>query len=896
MTLATGSHLGSFEVLSPLGSGGMGEVYRARDPRLEREVALKILPEKLAADPDRVARFEREARLLASLNHPHIGAVHGFEQADGRHFLVLELVPGETLADRLVRGAIELRQALTLCQQVADALEEAHAKGVIHRDLKPANIKITPEGRVKVLDFGLAKALGDGDSGPRREDSPTMTRHALSDGLIIGTAGYMSPEQARGLAVDKRADIWAFGCVLYESLTGRRLFGGPSSSDSLAAVLTQEPDWTALPPKTPPLIRSLLRRCLQKEKVSRLHDIGDARLEIEEALREETSDIASAAGVSAPPSPRRLLTHTFAFLLGAIVGASVIFLGVRPKAVMGTAARLNINLPPESRLRGNIQGSEPLALSADAGRLAFVGQRPGGHTQIFVRRMDRLTPEPIPGTEEAWLPFLSPDGEWLGFASEGKLKKVALAGGQPVVICDAPDPRGASWGSDGTILLTPNNAGGLYRVSAAGGVPEAVTHSDRAKNEDGHRWPRLLPGGEAALFSVMPPSGRESQRTIESLNLSTGQWKTLVRGASYPVYADGFLFFGRSGQVFAAPFDVNQLELRGEAQPVLDDVRMDPKNTGLVYFDVSPAGAAVYVPGFPRARERTLVFMDRQGRATPVTSAKRAFRTPAVSPNGRQIALVIEGLDDTLWVLDLSSDTLNRLTFDGDVDIPGWSPDGRSLVYTAEADGPRSVYGIAADGTGKPELLFTRPEWWINNFDARPDGSGMMVAGQDMRGHDLYFVRKGSQEAEPFLATPSDERGPVFSPSGAFVAYLSNESGRMEVYVRPFPGPGPKRQVSTNGAFFAQWSRDGREIFYWEPGAQVGRLMRAPFEPGTEPRIGKPQALFEVPLAMVDNFAVMPDGQRFVMVKPEAEEENPLQIVVIPGFVDEMKARLSGKR
>jgi serine/threonine-protein kinase len=893
MAIGPGTQLGQFEVLSPLGRGGMGEVYRARDSRLSREVALKVLPEALARDADRVLRFEREARVLASLNHPHIAAVHGFEQGDGHRFLVLELVPGLTLAERLAKGPIAVREALTIARQIAEALEEAHAKGVIHRDLKPANVKITPEGRVKVLDFGLAKALGmDDPSEASLEDSPTMDR-VDSAGVILGTAGYMSPEQARGHVVDKRADVWAFGCVLFEMLAGRRLFSGPSATDALAAVLTAEPEWARLPEKTPPLIRSLLRRCLQKDKASRLHDIADARLEIEEALREEVSGIVPAPRSRSSFDPRRTLTHALAFLVGGLAGAALMSVLVRPKPVASTG-RFNINLPAESVLRNALQGVLPIVLSADGTRIAYIGQRLDGRNQVFVRRMDRLTPEAVAGTEGAIMPFLSPDGEWLGFMSEGKLKKILLAGGQASVVCDAPDPRGASWGEDGILLLAPRNGGGLFRVRAGGGPLEPASQPDLARGEDGHRWPRMLPGGKAALISVQPQSGRELQRNIDSLNLVTGERKTLVRGGSYPVYAEGYLFYGRGGQILAAPFDPDRLQLRGEPQPVLDDVRMDPKNTGLVYFDIAPSGAAIYVPGFPRPRDRTLVFKDRQGRASAVTEARHAYFGPKVSPDGKQIAVVIEGVEDALWVLDIRSGTPSRLTSDMDVSSVEWSPDGRSLFFTANADGPRSIYKVAADGSGKPELVFRKTEWWTNDVSPRPDGSGVLFAAQDVGGHDLVFLREGSQKAEPFLATASDERQPAFSPSGALVAYTSNESGRNEVYLRPFPGPGPKRQVSTGGGIIPSWSRDGREIFYWQPD-QIGRLMKVALDPG-DPRLAKPQPLFQVPLTQVDTLSLMPGNQLFVMVEPESEETSPLLIVVIPSFLDEMKTRLAGKR
>ncbi|HSF19508.1 MAG TPA: protein kinase [Vicinamibacteria bacterium] len=894
MELASGTKLGQFEVVSPLGKGGMGEVYLARDSRLSREVALKILPEALASNADRVARFEREARVLASLNHPHIAAVHGLEQADGVRFLVLELVPGPTLGDRLASGALEVREALQLARQIAEGLEEAHAKGVIHRDLKPANIKITPEGRVKVLDFGLAKAL-DESSDASPDDSPTVARAVESAGVILGTAGYMSPEQARGQIVDKRSDIWAFGCVLYEMLVGQRLFSGPSATDTLAAVLTVDPDWSRLPARTPPGVRSLLRRCLQKEKSSRVHDISDARIEIEDALREESSGVTPVTPAPSSRPRRQLFSHAVALVIGALVGAGVVLLVRSPAPSPGTAAVLNINLPGEGRLLEQLSGVVPVALSRDVKRLAYVGRRADGRTQIFLRRMDRLNPEPVPGTEDAEMPFLSPDGEWLGFASEGKLKKVLLSGGQPVVITEAPDPRGASWGDDGTILLAPNNAGGLFRVRATGGDLEPATQIDRARSEDGHRWPRLLPGGKAALFSVQPLSGRESQRKIDALNLVTGERKTLIEGGSYPVYASGLLFYGRGGQILAVPFDPERLEVQGEPEPVLDDVRMDTKNTGLVHLDVSPEGTAVYVAGFPKPRERSLVFMDRAGRQTPVTSTNRPFFSPVISPDGRRIAVVIEGSEEVLWVMDLESETMNRLTFDVNVSVASWSADGRSIFYAGNADGPRSVYKIAADGSGKAELVFSKTEWWINDFSVRPDGSGILMAVQDVHGHDLMFLPTGKTEVEPFLVAPSEERGPAFSPDGRYVVYASDESNRFEIYLRPFPGPGPKRQISNNGGVTPSWSRDGREIFYWEP-SRVGRLNRVSFEPGPDPKVGKPQTLFEVPLLMIDRLTLTPDGQRFAMVQPPPEEETPLSMVAIPGFLEETKARLSARR
>jgi len=721
-----------------------------------------------------------------------------------------------------------------------------------------------------------------------------MTHNVDSAGVILGTAGYMSPEQARGQIVDKRADIWAFGCVLYEMLVGKRLFSGPSTTDALAAVLTLEPDWSRLPERTPPLVRSLLRRCLQKDKASRLHDIGDARIEIEEAQAEPGA--TSGMMPAAPRPPQRLRRDVIAFALGGLVGALGVWLGVRPKPVAssGTRARLHIALPPDTPLLSDLGGGlQTIALSADASRVAFVGRRPDGRQQIFLRRMDLLSPDPVPGTEDGGMPFFSPDGEWLGFASEGKLKKVPISGGQPVVICDAPDPRGASWGPDGTILFPPGNAGGLYRVAASGGIPAVVTRLDPARREDGHRWPQILPGGKAALYSVQPTSGREVERSIEAVSLATGQGRKLVTGGSHPLYAGGYLFYGRAGEILAAPFDTERLELLGEARPVLTDVRMDPKQTGRVDFDIGRDGTLVYVPGFPKAEERTLIVLDRQGHASPVTSAKRAYFFPAVSPDGRRIAVGISGVDDNLWVLDLPSDTLERVTFSGDMGEVRWSPNGRRLLLTTNVKGQRGLFTVGGDGSAKPEEVFLHPQWWINAFAVHPGGTGVLLGAQKPEGHDLLFLREGSRDSEPFLETPADEQQPQFSPDGRLVAYVSNESGHYQVYLRPFPGPGRKRQVSTVDGGSPRWRRDGKELFFFEG----VRLMAVPVEPGPEPQVGKPQPLFEVPPVVSSlNYDVMPDGQRFVMVKPEHAAEAPLQIVVIPGFLEEMKLRLAGKR
>jgi Tol biopolymer transport system component len=896
MPLGPGAKLGPYEVLAPLGAGGMGEVYRARDTRLGRDVAIKLLPAEVAQDAERLARFRREAHLLASLNHPHIAAVYGLEELDGKLLLVLELVEGEDLAERLKRGAFPLDEALGIAKQIAEALEEAHEKGIVHRDLKPANIKLTPDGKAKVLDFGLAKAYSaDAEADkPDVSHSPTLTRAGTEAGVILGTAAYMSPEQARGKSVDKRADIWAFGVVVFEMLTGKRLFHGETTSDVLAAVLKGDPDWRLLPRETPIRIRDLMQRCLTRDPHERLRDMGDARIEIGRARLEPA---AGAVASSAMPS-RPLARDAVAFLLGGLaLGLGLWLLPRSPKARL-TQARLNIALPANSPLQdilGNQQQS--LAISTDGSVLVYSSRRPDGRTQIYERRMDRLAAEPVGGSEDGHMPFLSPDGEWLGFAADGKLKKVPLLGGEPTTICDAPDPRGASWGDDGTILFAPASNGGLWRVAAAGGKATQATTPESARGEDGHRWPFLLPGSKGALFSVQDPSGREEKRTIEAISLQGGERHTLLRGGSYPLYVDGYLLYGQSGSLLAAPFDPRRLELTGPARPVLENVRMDPKNTGRVYADASASGAVVYVPGYPKASERSLVWVDRRGRTEPVTSQKRAFLEAQLSPDGQRVALTIQGATDSLWLYDLRSDAWTRLTFNGDASTPAWTPDGKRLLFSSNQNGPQGIFAIPADGSGKPEQLVLRPELAINAPSVAPDGRRALVQAQDPVSHSLYSLAlDGSGRFERLTDPHGVNSGPAISPSGRFVAYGTDESGREEIHVGSLASPGRRWRVSARGGTAPVWRRDERELFYVEG----RRLMAAPVSPGPDLGIGTPVGLFDLDIMQSSSafnvYDARPDGQSFIVVQPEASEVAPLEIVVVPDFVENMKAGLASPK
>ncbi|MEO8348112.1 MAG: protein kinase, partial [Acidobacteriota bacterium] len=618
-----GSNLGHYHIEEKIGEGGMGEVYRARDSVLRREVAVKVLPSIFASDPERLARFEREAHLLASLSHPNVGAIHGFEESGGVRFLVLELVPGETLAERLSGGPLPVAEALEVCRQIAEALEAAHEKGIIHRDLKPANVKITPQGKVKVLDFGLAKAFDTVSSDAvDRSQSPTITTGATQQGVILGTAAYMSPEQARGKAMDRRTDIWSFGCVLYEALTGKSAFVGETVSDTLAGILTREPEWDRLPVSTPANVRALLRRCLRKEPERRLRDVGDARIELEEAL---SGAADTAAPATARPSAARV---GVAALAGLVLGAVAAWIAGsrfgRQPAVIAPVARFSIPLPAKSTL---FTGIHSIALSPDGSLLAFAAQS-GGQRQLYLRRLDDLESKPIAGTEGGIEPFFSPDGQWIGFwhPVSRALKKVALSGGAPLTLCETDVLYGASWGADDTIVFSPTVPGGLARVPAAGGKVEPVTKLDLDKNERDHRYAQILPGGKAVLFTIADSkidSYDDARIAVQSLE--TGERKILVEGGTLGRYSpSGHLLYVRAGNLLAVPFDLARLAVTGPPVPVLKGV-FESVNQGSAHFDVARNGSLAYVPGGAEGAERTVVWVDRQGKAEPLPLPQRAY-------------------------------------------------------------------------------------------------------------------------------------------------------------------------------------------------------------------------------------------------------------------------------
>jgi serine/threonine-protein kinase len=868
-----GSTLSHYQVFELLGAGGMGEVYRASDTKLGRDVALKVLRRDLAADPERLSQLGREARLLASLNHPNIATLFGFESAGDVHFLVMELVPGETLAQRIGRARLSLEDALPAFGQIADALEAAHERGILHRDLKPANVKITPQGRIKVLDFGLARVFrGEGSAPP--SESPTLTREPA--GRVAGTAAYMSPEQARGLDVDQRSDIWSFGCVLYEALVGRPAFAGPSVSDILAAVLTREPDWSAMPEASRARLEPLLRRCLNRDRSRRLHHAADVRLEMEEAGQ---APAASTKG----PAGRRGLALIASLVLAAAAALGAWHLKPAAPAKLIPMARLALSLGSSAPLAG--LDFPALALSPAGSHLAYVASV-DGRERLVLRALGEPLGMPIPGTEGARSPFFSPDGQWVGFFAGGKLKKVAVRGGEPVSLCNAPNAHGATWVGR-RIVFAPIVYAGLSEVSEDGGTPRAVTVLDSEKGERAHRWPELLPGGRAVVFTIWTGARWEDSQVVAQ-SLQTGERRVLVQGGTSARYAQsGHLIYARAGTLMAVPFDHQRLEVTGPAVPVAEGVLQ--ANTGAVQFALSGLTWLLYMPGGVQGNESSLVRVDRLGRAVPLSAARRAYFSPRVSPDGGRVVVEIAGASTDLYVLDLQDDRLTRLTFEASNTFPVWTPDGKRVGFQSNRAGPLNLFWKPADGSGSEERL-TTGEHADNPSSWSPDGRLLAYHKVHPKtGRDLWVVpTDGDREPGIVLASQANEGTPAFSPTGSWLAYTSDESGRSEIYVRPFPGPGGKWQVSTEGGTEPVWARSGRELFFWSG----DRMMAAPIAGDREFSAGKPVPLFEGryerPFAR-PNYDVTPDGRYFVMIKGTGLEPRASQLNVLLGWAEGLR-------
>jgi serine/threonine-protein kinase len=911
--LQPGAALGPYRIEALLGAGGMGEVYRAHDTKLNRDVALKVLPDSFTADPDGVARFTREAHVLASLNHPNIAAIHGFEDGGDVHALVLELVEGATLADRIARGPLALPEALPIARQIADALAVAHEHGVVHRDVKPANIKVCADGTVKVLDFGLAKPVQGAD--PTQSDcgypvhapqspaavSPVVTAH----GVILGTAAYMSPEQAKGRPADERSDVWAFGCVLYEILTGTRAFEGEDVSDTLASVLKGQPDWSALPTDTPIPVRRLLRRTLEKDRRRRLSDMADARLEIDDALGPPGTDMSpETVQPAGAANGSRALAWTIAALLAGAQIVTIVWHPWRtPSSVV--SQHLSVELGSDAPLGGSRVGTTALAISPDGSMLAYIGERDRVE-QLYLRRFGLLQATPLV-TGQISEPFFSPDGQWVGFFSlaDRKLKKVPVAGGSAVVICDIHSnyPRGASWGDDGSIVF---NAGAeawtpLLRVPSDGGRPEPV--SLLGDGEVAHRWPQVLPGARAILFAAFGSVGGIDGANVLAQPLPSGPAKIVLRGAHYARYLrSGHLLYAQGTTLFAVPFDADRLEVRGQPVAVVDGV-MGFRVSGASSFDISDNGTLSYIRGPLASQEVPMLWMRRDGTTTPMRARPRDWRDPRISPDGTRIAFYVDdGRHIALHTYEWARDFTTRLAF-GPIDSnPVWSPDSRTLVFSSSPNAGQlaNLYWRPADASGEPHRL-TRSSDRQHATSWHPSGRYLAFEQQVSREHwDLMILPMENDATGWQAGTPqrlagsiAQRPGAVFSPDGRWLAYASNESGRSEVYVRAFPGPGAQWQVSSSGGSVPTWSRRRNELFYLSPDSHVMVVSYA--VEGNAFRVNPVEKWSEQPINERPGprpFDLHPDGDRVVVGGDLAGSTNVGTVVLVPNFFHEVRRQL----
>ena len=884
----------------------MGEVYRARDRRLKRDVALKVLPESFTTDPDRLARFQREAEVLAALNHPHIAHIHGVEDSGGARALILEFVDGLTLANRIAQGPLALDEALSIARQIAEALEAAHECGIVHRDLKPANVKLRPDGTVKVLDFGLAKAVGSDVEVPGLSDSPTVTAPGTCAGVILGTAPYMSPEQAKGRPVDRRTDIWAFGVVLYELLTGTAAFQGNSVAETLSQILTQAPNWELLPADTPPSIRTLLRRCLEKNPTRRLDSAAAVRLEIDEALTSPTPVTTASAG----ERPRRVTREVIiAFAAGSLIAALGMWFVMRNGAQQPTPpVRFTITFPPTELPELTWQGRD-IALSPDGRYLVYQSR-----SRLMVRALEQLDAVPLSGVTAGRTPFFSPDSRWIGFFDGGVLKKVAVTG-EPVITLarNLGSPEGGTWGDDGTIVVSSEDGNvGLMRVSANGGEATVLTKTTAAQN--GHRNPSMLPGGRGVLFTLSANTPEEQQVAV--LDLKSGQQKTLLRGGVAAEYVKtGHLVYatvvdqgtGRpmSGTLWAVGFDLDRLALHGE--PVRISERLQIDMLAAANYAISSTGTLAYLPA--RANTRSFVWVDRNGHETPIKGLPpRAYATLALSPDGTRLSFDIEDREFDVWIWDIAREVLSRLTSGPSVDgLPRWTPDGQRLIFASDRDGPLNLYSVRSDGSGQVERLTTSNNDQYPN-SVTPDGLSVLTCElRPKTGYDILRFpavvapeRPGStltaagSAVMTLVSSPSAEYVANISPDGRYFAYQSAESGRFAVYVKPHPNVGQARwQVSMEAGTAPVWARKGGELFYLD---ESNTLMAVPVETsGAQFRYGKPTKVFETPYAgNFYSYDVTPDGQRFLMMKESepGDRSRPTSMVVVLNWLEELKQRV----
>jgi Tol biopolymer transport system component len=881
MAIPSGTKLGSYEVVAQIGAGGMGEVYRARDTRLERTVAIKVLPAHLTDRTELRERFEREARTIASLNHPHICVLYDIGHQDGLDYLVLEYLDGDTLAQRLTKGPLPLEQVLQYAIEIADALDKAHRKGVTHRDLKPGNIMVTKSG-TKLLDFGLAKLQQEVAPAMPLSQLPTMAEPVTAQGMILGTLQYMAPEQVEGKTdqVDARTDIFAFGELVYEMATGKKTFEGTSQASLIAKILETDPlPISTLQPMTPPALDRVVKRCLAKDRDDRWQSACDMCEELK-WIAKAGSQIASPSAAKGfrPFTKRPLVVALGTLLLGAVVACIAIW-NLKPLA-RRPVSRLSVTLPPNIQL-GARPNESAVAISPDGTQLAFVATR-GGAQLLYLRAMDSQEARPVPETEGASNPFFSPDGRWLGFFAGGKLKKVSVNGGAAITLCDVANMLGASWSSRGTIVF--GTVGPLMQVPDAGGIPQALTHLE--KGEIGHGWPEFLPDGKAVLFMASPSGG------VAVYSLEAGARRDLIQPATSPHYSpSGHLVYAQmGGNLMAVSFDVRRQIVTGATVPVGEGVLMYLAN-GAAQYSLSDTGSLIYVSGGAETAHRKLVWVDRKGVEQGLSAPPRAYRYPRLSPDGQRVAATVEeGGGGQIWLYDLRRDALTRWTFEGTNNlIGGWTPDGTRIVFRSNKEGLPNLFWQLADGSGGLERL-TTSEYSQNPTSLSPDGQVLAFAQiNPQTGYDIWVLQMADRKAKPFLQTPSAESAPRFSPDGHWLAYTSDESGHTEVFVQPYPGPGGKWQISTDGGTEPIWNPSGRELFY-----RSGNKMMV-VDVATQPTFsaGKARLLFEgqyLPTpATFPNYDVSADGQRFLMIKALGDTQAPTQINVVLNWAEELK-------
>ena len=885
MTLSTGTKLSHYEITSQIGKGGMGEVYQAKDTKLGRDVAIKVLPEEFAKDADRVARLQREAKLLASLNHPNIAAIYGLEESDGTNFLVMELVKGQTLDERIKSSAVPVEEALKLALQIAEALEAAHEKSVIHRDLKPANIKVTPDGKVKVLDFGLAKAFAGEQADLNLSNSPTLSVAATQQGMILGTAAYMSPEQARGKEVDKRADIWAFGVVLFEMLTGKQVFTGDTVSDTLASVLAREPEWQSLPQNLHPRIRLLLERCLKKESKDRYSGISDARVDIQEVLADPHGVFVYSIAAIEPKKGQRvgLIWVASALVVGAIIAGAAVwkFKPTEPDRVV----RFEYELPEGNQLNLGTNYYTPLAVSPDGSRFVY-----GTANGLYIRSMDALEARIIEGTDRNSIePFFSGDGQWIGCfsGSDQKLKKVAVTGGPTFTLGDSSADGGFNWDWDDRILHATGEK--IMWISSNGGNWEPLMEQTGGLLGSA----QMLPDGESVLFT----DHSSSPHMVKVHSLKSGENKELLEGVSARYVETGHIVYGMGSNLYAVPFDIETLEVTAKSVPVVEGVF---KSFNFYNYDISNSGTLVYIPGIGgNIQSRQLVWVDRDGTEEVLEAPFRAYVYAHLSPDGTQVALDIRDQESDIWIWDFSRKHLSRLTFDPGLNRGGvWTPDGKKVAFSAEREGAENIYWQAADGSGAPEPLTEISDASILPIAFSPDGR-QLLSGKTEGLQDISILNLDGSDTPRVLLGEKEfnEQNPQISPDGRWLAYQSDESGSPQIWVRPFPDTNAGRwQITTEGGTRPLWNRNGRELFYYVE--SEGAMMAVPVATDGSFKAGTPTELFRGDyLTYFDGtqYSVTSDGKRFLMIKiAETEKNNEMsrKINIVLNWFEELKAKV----